>query len=222
MAHDEKAIADLEKQVDDVLKELDTVLNKTEDGAGFDDVVDHTGAASDNSGRYRRRVRLHDQQPDPNNDEKLGKAAEIARLEKELERANMALEAVVKAGAKDMEDEMDGGADEAEEGNTPPKKTKKSAEKVEKSAADGDVVEIDGQRIAKADVGEAQFAILKSMNERLLKTSEQLAKAEEVAETERLKKRADDEYPHVPGSTDERAAMLKAMNGMSEEVRKSF
>lgn len=50
-----------------------------------------------------------------------------------------------------------------------------------------------------------------------------LAKAErEARELSEFKKRADDDFGNVPGTTDERAAMLKAMSGMDDKVKASF
>jgi hypothetical protein len=64
---------------------------------------------------------------------------------------------------------------------------------------------------------------MKSQQAAITKQAEDLAKAQEAAQMSDLKKLADDVYKHVPGSVDERAAMLKAIAEIKDEkVRKSF
>lgn len=101
---------------------------------------------------------------------------------------------------------------------TPAKRRKAAAE----AAEDEEVLKVEGVEIRKSVIGDAQFAIIKSQQARLDKQAEDIAKANEKAELATLKKRADDEFSHVPGSTDDRAAMLKAVAGMTEPLRKSF
>jgi hypothetical protein len=107
-------------------------------------------------------------------------------------------------------------------------KTKKAAEAEMKKGEDESVT-IEGQTIAKSAVGEAAFAVLKvqadqvkKSNERLEKAEAEIAKERDLRETAELKKRADDEFPHVPGTLDERASMLKALGKMDEAVQKTF
>lgn len=105
----------------------------------------------------------------------------------------------------DVEDEGDGGDDED----------------MEKGAADETVV-FKGQTIKKSVVGPVQFGLAKSMVEEIEKTSKAVIKAQDDALLAKLEKRADDEFAHVPGTSAERAAMLKAVSEMPEPLRKSF
>jgi predicted enzyme involved in methoxymalonyl-ACP biosynthesis len=93
-----------------------------------------------------------------------------------------------------------------------------------KSAPDENTesVVIEGETISKAEVGDAVFNVLKAQSERIEKADKEIQKAKDEAELERLKKRADDMYSHVPGTTDERASILKAMSAMPEGLRKSM
>ena len=81
---------------------------------------------------------------------------------------------------------------------------------------------IEGQVIAKSVVGEAQFAVFKGMADKLEKAQTEIAKERDLRENAEFCKRADDVYKHVPGSTQERADMLKAISKMPEALQKSF
>jgi hypothetical protein len=81
-----------------------------------------------------------------------------------------------------------------------------------------ETVEVSGQVIAKSAVGDATFAIFKAQAEQIKKAEERIAKAEEAAEFADLRKRADDEFGNVVGSTDERANLLKALKVVGGEV----
>jgi energy-coupling factor transporter ATP-binding protein EcfA2 len=81
-----------------------------------------------------------------------------------------------------------------------------------------ETVEVSGQVIAKSAVGDATFAIFKAQAEQIKKAEERIAKAEEAAEFADLRKRADDEFGNVVGSTDERANLLKALKAVGGEV----
>ena len=92
-----------------------------------------------------------------------------------------------------------------------------------KSAEDDDeVAKIGGQEIRKSAVGDTAFEIMKAQQAQLDNQAADIKKANDATELSDLRKRADDEYLHVPGSTEERADMLKAMSGMDEPLRKSF
>lgn len=218
MPIDETAIADLEKQVDDMLKQLDDVLGKSlaSPGEPHAEHEDQTGSAKDNTSGYRRRVKLHDN----------AATASMDKADKSEKPADGGGDDVLKQ-LQALQDKLDSALakKKGEEEGDDDEDDWDFAEKAKKAAPapdEGEAVVIDGQRIAKSEVGEAQFAIIKSMNERLSKASERIEKAEAEAEMEKLKKRADDSYSHVPGSTDERASMLKAMVGMPDPLRKSF
>lgn len=89
------------------------------------------------------------------------------------------------------------------------------------TVADESVV-IEGQTICKSAVGESTFNVMKAQAARIAKSEKDIADANDRALMADLKKRADEKYAHVPGSTEERAAMLKAIEAMEPEVKKSF
>lgn len=120
--------------------------------------------------------------------------------------------------------------DEDDMNASSPSKTNKGEVKkveVQKAAADGDTavtdsVVIEGEVISKAEVGEGVFNVLKAQSEKIEKQAGDIKKAQDEAEMERLRKRADDEFEHVPGSTEERAQMLKAISALPKALQQSF
>jgi hypothetical protein len=87
---------------------------------------------------------------------------------------------------------------------------------------DDEVIEVAGQTIAKSVVGAEMFAVMKFQQVQLKANEEAIAKAQLDAEMATLRKRADDDFAHVPGTTDERAALLKAAKAMPEAVQKTL
>lgn len=86
---------------------------------------------------------------------------------------------------------------------------------VEKRALDADPVvytTMDGHDLRKS-AGAAFIEIAKS-NDALRK---QLAASQEATANMALEKRAEEELPHVPGTVQQRAAMLKALDGIEDE-----
>lgn len=154
--------------------------------------------------------------------EKLQKDLETAKAEKDKVQKEAA---VAKALAEMSEEERsyyknfktDKEKEEFLELDPEKRKEKLKAEK----ALDESVV-IEGETISKRAVGEAAFTIFKKQAARIEKQEQALKKEREDREMSDLRKRADDDYSHVPGSTDERAAMLKALTTLDEPVRKSF
>lgn len=97
------------------------------------------------------------------------------------------------------------------------------AKAVAKKAENDEVLKVDGTEIRKSEVGAAQFAVMKSQQDRIAKQDEEIRKERDERVMTELRKRADDEFEHVAGSTDERASMLKALSDMKDEtVRKAF
>ena len=95
------------------------------------------------------------------------------------------------------------------------KQMKKNLEQPASFESDGESLTFDGRCIAKADIGDDLFGVIKAQSERI-------TKAENDRQMAELRKRADDEYSHVAGSTDERASILKAIGGLSDPDRKAF
>lgn len=97
---------------------------------------------------------------------------------------------------------------------------RKKSMKVAKS--NDEEITVEGQVIRKSLVGEASFKILKAQAERIAKNEKDISDEIAKRETVELRKRADDEFKHVPGTVEERADMLRAIGKMDEKVRKSF
>lgn len=81
-------------------------------------------------------------------------------------------------------------------------------------AAEVEYIEVEGERIAKSSV---PAAILKSLEAK----DAELRKAAEDKAQEDLRKRAGETFPNLKGTLDERGALLKSLEAMSEDVRKS-
>jgi len=85
-----------------------------------------------------------------------------------------------------------------------------------------EVCTLEGHEIRKSVVGDAQFAILKATSTKLAQAEADIRKERDAREMAELTKRADDLYAHVPGTTQERANMLKVMDALEEPLRKAF
>jgi hypothetical protein len=240
MPYDDTQIAELEKQVDDLLKSVDDVLKThASPGAPESDFADQTGAGKDNHRDWKGKKNIkHDQQvADDKHKKGFGKAradddSDISKSSEEIEELLKTLRKAKKAkdSKDDMSDEDDsddgngngngnGADDDEDDFDSPsnPSKTKKAAP-VDESEA----LVIKGTRITKNQVGDAQFSLFKSLNEEVSLANIEIEKQKDAALMATLRKRADDEFGHVPGTTDQRAYMLKHMGRMPEELRKSF
>lgn len=94
----------------------------------------------------------------------------------------------------------------------------RAAEIAKASAAD-ESVEIEGRTISKRAVGDDVFAVMKAQAKRISDNEADIAKARDDAATATFAKRASDEFPHLAGSVDDRAAVLKHLSGAPEAVR---
>lgn len=79
--------------------------------------------------------------------------------------------------------------------------------KAELAKANDETITVGGQELRKSEVGDANFAVAKA-----LRDERDLAKFE---------KRADAEFGHVPGTTAEKAELLKAIEAMPDEAKKA-
>jgi hypothetical protein len=123
----------------------------------------------------------------------------------------------------DMDDDEDNGANGKTEKAAPKAEPMDTdIKKADDDHSDDESLEVGGQVITKSQVGEAQFAIFKSQNEAIAKAHDELAKERDRREMVELKKRADDEFPELPGTLDERANMLRAIGKLDEPLRKAF
>ncbi len=164
---------------------------------------------------------------------------ENAALKKQVEDATKAAtEAAEKAKKIDpTDDKKDLDEAEASYATTMDAKAKKEfmamtpAERKKKMSAkkstDGDeTIEVAGQTVSKASVGDAAFAVFKAManeTEELRKSNKDLSKAflaeQEKNEMAGFMKRADEEMSHLPGTPEEKAKALKSIASLPEGVR---
>lgn len=87
--------------------------------------------------------------------------------------------------------------------------------------ANDEVIKVAGKEVRKSEIGEAMFAIVKSQQESLVTQEKATKKALEAAELTILTKRAGDEFSHLTGTAEEIAGVLKAFEGMPDEVKKT-
>lgn len=85
-----------------------------------------------------------------------------------------------------------------------------------KRAADDELITVAGVTVKKSAVGEGVFAIMKAQQVRIDKADDEIRKAREKAEFEDLKKRAKEELGHLPGTDDDKAAVLKALEAIPD------
>jgi len=91
-----------------------------------------------------------------------------------------------------------------------------------KKAKDGDeTITIEGQTVRKSEVGASQFEILKAQAKRLDEAEKSIRTANERAATASFEKQAVEDYSHLPGTVQERAAVLAHVATASEAVRKT-
>lgn len=90
-------------------------------------------------------------------------------------------------------------------------------------AAEGDeVLKIDGNEIRKSVVGESQFAALKALAKKNDDLAKQASDANETLQKANFEKAADETVKHLPGTTVEKGAVLKAINDLPEAVKKTL
>lgn len=87
---------------------------------------------------------------------------------------------------------------------------------------DDESIEVAGQTVNKSVVGDAMFEILKAQDAQLKANQEAIAKAQEDALMATLSKRADAEFAHIPGKSEEIAGVLKYAATMPENVKATF
>lgn len=198
----EAQVTDLEAQIADLNKQLDALTKEDDEGKP---VRKRLGKPSVDE--LQKKV------------EDLEKAAQAAADEKaEIEKFTKALSELSEDEAEFYKAMTD---DEQKKDflSMSPAERKKAQDECKKNE---ETLEVGGQQIKKSVVGTATFAILKAQNEAIRKANEDIAVERVLRETAEFKKAADDKYAHVPGSTDERAEMLRAIDKMEEPLKKSF
>ena len=123
----------------------------------------------------------------------------VGELETELDTAKQATSA-----AEEERDTEKARADEAESDLA--KAREASDETLTIKNGDDETV------VKRSEVGDAQFTVLKAQQA-------QIAKADERAEIAELSKRASTEFPHVAGTPDEIAKVLRVLKTAPEDVR---
>jgi hypothetical protein len=101
---------------------------------------------------------------------------------------------------------------------TPEQRDKLIAEK----RANDEVITIDGEEMRKSVIGATQFNILKRQSERVATLEQSSKDAIEKAETAELAKRADDEFSHLPGTTDDKVGVLRVIGKADKKVQETF
>ncbi|GGB00502.1 hypothetical protein GCM10011491_30880 [Brucella endophytica] len=144
-------------------------------------------------------------------------AAATADLSKKLETS----EAIIKM-SKEEREHLDAMKDDEAKKEFMAMSPEDRKKKVSKAAESDEVLKVDGNEIRKSAVGDATFAVLKSQQAAIAKQADDLKKAKDETEFERLKKRATDEFGHLPGTPEAKASILKAMGSMDEGVRKNL
>ena len=150
----------------------------------------------------------------------------VSDLEKKVEELTKALEtaqaeasvAKAVAGLTDVEKSHYEGLDEKAKTDFLAKSADERKTIVEKVTKSDESVELAGRTIRKSVVGEDTFHVLKAQAEDIRKANEEVKKARDAAEMADLRKRADDEFGKVVGSTDERAGLLKALKSVGGDV----
>lgn len=131
------------------------------------------------------------------------------------------------AAASEMEDQAEDAADS---------KTKKRALRkafvamspeardryIAEKRSNDEVITIDGQEVRKSAVGALQFNLMKSQAARVEALEKSSKDAIEKAESAELAKRADEEFSHLPGTTDEKVSVLRAIGKSDKKVQETF
>lgn len=99
--------------------------------------------------------------------------------------------------------------------------SKKGIEKPDENVNE-ETFEMNGKTIKKSAVGEDVFFILKAQKEENELTKQALAKEKDAREMQELAKLASGLYPNLPGKDIEKAAVLKSINSMPENAKKTL
>jgi len=93
---------------------------------------------------------------------------------------------------------------------------------------DDETMELNGQTIAKSEIGATAFMILKGQNSQMEKLEKKLQASEDFAKEERQKRinkeladEAQSRWPNLPGTAVEKAETLKMIKGLPEEAQEA-
>ena len=152
-----------------------------------------------------------------------GLESQLDELQKQLDAAQVELaKAKSKADMSDDEkafmDDMD--EEKAEKFLSMSKSDR--AEQMKLAKSNDEVIQIEGQAIAKSKVGPEVFAVMKAQADRIKKNEEDIRKANEAAAHAGFLKRADEELGNLPGEAVAKADVLKHVSALPEAVQKTL
>jgi hypothetical protein len=208
-ADEKKQVADLQKSVADLTKQLEAATKASDDSKTAVELQEQLTAATTKAEEAAAEL-----------EKTKAEAAEAA-----AEAATLKALSEMDAPQREYFDTLDkGGKDKFME------MTEDERKKSVKKSLDGDeTVEVAGRVVRKSVVGEDQFAIFKAQQEQIDKQAEDFAKQEKTLAEERERranaefaKRADDELTHLPGTTEEKIPVFKALSEMDEDARKAL
>lgn len=208
---------------DGAMEGAKAAIFKSADGMDFEDAIRKTIAEVEAS----KSAGDHPSEEEKSMSDETAKVAELenklADLQKSLEAAEVAkadAEAVSKMS--DAEKSYMEGMSADERKAFMGMKPEERARRMKKSAEADETVEVEGETIAKSKVGAEVFAVMKAQAARIEAVEKQATADREAAQMADLRKRADDEFNALPGSVDDRASVLKALDAIeNEDVRKA-
>lgn len=94
---------------------------------------------------------------------------------------------------------------------------------VTEKLVEDEVLKIGTHEIKKSVVGESQFEVFKFQHEQIEKTKKELQIEKDKSELLDFSKRADSQYPHIPGTSELKGKILKAVEKLEDqEVSKAI
>ena len=154
------------------------------------------------------------------NEELVAKAAEEAEFATAVSKMTPAQQAFLdRIHGKDPADEED--KKKAKKAFVSMSPDQRDKHMTEKSAGD-EVITIDGEEMRKSVIGPAQFNVLKRQSERVAALEKSSKDAIEKAETAELAKRADEEFAHLPGTTEDKVSVLRVIGKSDKKVQETF
>ncbi len=85
-----------------------------------------------------------------------------------------------------------------------------------------DTLEMNGTTITKSAIGDEAFKILKAQNEQIAKTNAENVEINKRLDKEKFEKSASELFTYLPGTVEEHGRVLKAIDGLDEDIQKSI
>jgi hypothetical protein len=141
--------------------------------------------------------------------------AQVEKLTADLAKASAEKdEAVAKAALSDTERAFHATLDAENAAEFMKMGSKARASFMKTASETDDTLTIAGRTVRKSVVGEDVFEIMKAQEERTKDVEKQAAKDRDDRITTQLAKRVDDELDNLPGTVDEKVALLKAVSSL--------